>query len=77
MNRVKPSRHVAAAICMSLLAIGVVACKEQGPVERLGEEVDEAVDTAKNGKESMATKADDAVDEVREGAKDAAHDLKD
>ncbi len=70
------SRHVAALCCAALLAIGVTACKEKGPVEQLGEEVDEAVDTVKHGEESMATKADDAVDEMRKGAKEAADEVK-
>lgn len=49
-----------------LLTAGLAACERQGPLERVGEEVDEAVDTAKNGEESLATKVDDAVDELRE-----------
>jgi hypothetical protein len=71
------SRQIAALCCIALLGLGLAACKQQGPVERVGEEVDEAVDTAKHGgKESLTTKADDAVDDLREGAEDAAHDLK-
>jgi hypothetical protein len=49
-----------------VLTAGLAACERQGPLERFGEEVDEAVDTAKNGEESLATKVDDAVDELRE-----------
>ena len=42
-----------------------------------GEEVDEAIDTIKNGgKESTANKVDDAMDEAREGAEDAKDELK-
>jgi predicted small lipoprotein YifL len=51
------------------LAMGLAACEKQGPLERAGEEVDEAVDTVKHGEESTATKVDDAIDEVREDAK--------
>lgn len=52
--------------------LGTAACEKQGPVERAGEEVDEAVDTIKNGgDESTANKVDDAVDEAREAAEDA------
>ncbi len=51
-------------------------CKQQGPVERAGEEVDEAVDTLKSGHESTANKVDDAVDDLRDGAKKAADDVK-
>ena len=48
-------------------ALGLAACEKQGPVERAGEEVDEAVDTIKNGgEESTANKVDDALDEARE-----------
>ncbi len=68
--------HIAVLCCMTLLTIGLAACKEKGPVEQMGEEVDEAVDTVKRGHESPATKADDAVDDLRKGAKDAAQDLK-
>jgi predicted aconitase len=58
-------------------ALGMAACEKQGPVERAGEEVDEAVDTIKNGgEESTATKVDDALDEARDKAKDAAEDAK-
>jgi len=53
-------------------ALGVAACEKQGPIEKAGEEVDEAVDTIKNGgEESTATKVDDALDEARDTAEDA------
>jgi hypothetical protein len=51
-------------------AIGMAACEKEGPVERTGEEVDEAVDTVREGEESTATKADDALDEAREAAEE-------
>jgi hypothetical protein len=52
-------------------AVGVAACEKQGPVERAGEEVDEAVDTIKNGgEESTANKVDDAIDEARDAVED-------
>jgi hypothetical protein len=53
------------------IALGLAACEKQGPLEKAGEEVDEAVDTIKNGgEESTATKVDDAVDEAREKVED-------
>lgn len=53
------------------------ACEKQGPVERVGEEIDEAVDTLKNGgEESTANKLDDAADKLREGAQDAVEEIK-
>ncbi|MEO8223502.1 MAG: hypothetical protein ABI661_01760 [Gammaproteobacteria bacterium] len=53
----------AALVIYAVLATG---CEKKGPVEQVGEEVDEAVDTMKNGKESTANKLDDAVDEIRD-----------
>jgi predicted small lipoprotein YifL len=50
----------------AVLGSGLTACEKKGPVEQAAEEVDEAIDTAKDGKESVATKVDDAVDELRE-----------
>jgi predicted small lipoprotein YifL len=59
------------------LSVGLAACEKKGPIEQAGEEIDEAVDTVKNGgEESTATKVDDAVDEAREGASDAVDELK-
>jgi hypothetical protein len=55
-------------------ALGVAACEKQGPVERAGEEVDEAVDTVKHGgEESTANKVDDALDEARDVVEDKKH----
>ena len=62
---------VIAAALAATLALGLVACEKKGPLEQAGEEVDEAVDTIKNGgEESTANKVDDAVDEAREAVED-------
>ena len=53
-------------IALGLTALLAVGCEKKGPVEQVGEEVDEALDTMKSGEESTATKLDDAVDELRE-----------
>jgi predicted small lipoprotein YifL len=59
------------------LSVGLAGCEKKGPLEQAGEEIDEAVDTVKNGgEESTANKVDDAIDEAREGASDAADELK-
>lgn len=58
------------------MTLGIAACEKKGPVEQAGEEVDEAIDTMKNGRESTSNKLDDAADDVREGASDAADELK-
>jgi predicted small lipoprotein YifL len=70
----KPIWLAALACTMTL---GLAACEKKGPLEQTGEEIDEAVDTLKNGgKESTADKLDDAADDVREGVDDAADELK-
>jgi len=53
-----------------------VACERQGPLERVGEEVDEAFEDAKNGGETLGNKVDDAIDDVRKGINDATEELK-
>lgn len=60
----------------ALLSLGLAGCEQKGPLEQAGEEVDEAVDTLKEGRESTANKIDDAADEVRSGAEDARDELK-
>jgi hypothetical protein len=57
-----------AACCAAWLAL-LPACKQEGPLERAGEEIDEAARTVKNGKESTSDKLDDAADEVRDAVK--------
>lgn len=68
--------RIATIVCTAMLGASLTACENKGPVEQAGEEVDEAVDTLKNGKESTATKLDDAGDEIREGVNDAKDELK-
>jgi predicted small lipoprotein YifL len=63
--------RVMAAVLAATAALGLAACEKKGPIEQAGEEVDEAVDTIKNGgEESTASKVDDAVDEAREVVED-------
>lgn len=63
-------------LAASLLSLTLAACDDKGPLEQAGEEVDEAVDTMKRGEESNANKADDAIDDLREGAQDAADEVR-
>ena len=70
-------QKISMAAFVAALTLGMAACDNKGPVEQAGEEVDEAVDTIKNGgEESNANKVDDAVDDIREGAQDAADEVK-
>jgi len=69
-------RVLSLAGLLAAMSLGLAACERQGPVERAGEEVDEAVDTLRNGEESTANKVDDTVDEVREGAAEATDEAR-
>ena len=70
-------RNIAFAALLGSLVLGISACEKQGPGEKVGEEVDEAVSTMKNGgKETVGTKIDDAADHVREDAKDIGEAVK-
>ncbi len=42
------------------------ACEDQGPLERAGEELDEAAEDIANGGETLQNRLDDAADEVRQ-----------
>jgi hypothetical protein len=57
------------------MAFLLLACEKQGPMERAGEEFDEAVEDIKAGGETTANKIDDAIDEVRKDVKDAAEEV--
>jgi hypothetical protein len=53
-----------------------VACERQGPLEKAGEKLDNAVQDLKQSGETVGDKIDDAAKDVRDGVKDAADDLK-
>jgi len=57
------------------LLLVLVGCEKQGPLERAGEEVDEAVQDVRAGGETIGNKVDDAVDEVKDAADDVRKDL--
>jgi hypothetical protein len=59
-------------LCLACLAaVGLAGCEKPGPLERAGEEIDESIETAKKGRESAATKVDDALDGTRAAIEDA------
>jgi hypothetical protein len=53
------------AIALLLTLPLFAACEKQGPLQRAGEEVDEAIEDAKNGGETLGNKIDDAADELK------------
>ncbi len=57
------------------MAFFLLACEKQGPLERAGEEIDEAVQDFKAGGETTGNKIDDAIDDVRKDINDAVDEL--
>lgn len=60
----------------AMLVVSLAGCEREGTMERAGEEIDEAVDTIREGEESTSNKIDDAADEVRDGVNDAADEVR-
>jgi hypothetical protein len=53
------------------------ACEKQGPLERAGEEADEAIENLRNNGETLGNRIDDAIDNARERAEEAADETRD
>lgn len=54
------------------------ACVENdGPMERVGEEIDEAIEDVQTDGEDPANQLDDALDEVQDTAEDVADEVED
>jgi hypothetical protein len=53
------------------ISMFLLACEKQGPLEKAGEEIDEAVEDFKAGGETTGNKIDDAIDEVTKDIEDA------
>lgn len=70
-NDMKSGNKRLTSLAIILLALGLGACEQQGPVERAGEQVDEAVDEAKEAldpqgpAESAGEKVDDTVERLK------------
>jgi hypothetical protein len=62
---------------IAVLPFALWACEQQGPGERVGEEVDEAIEDIRNGGETNSNRVDDAVDNLRDGVDDARDELRD
>lgn len=60
--------------CASVLALA--ACEKKGTLEQAGEEVDEAIETIKQGEEPASAKVDDVIDEAREGVEEMKDEAK-
>ena len=69
-------RNLSMWMICGALAFALAGCEKKGPLEQAGEEVDEAVETVKQGEEPTSAKVDDVIDEAREGAEETADEAK-
>ena len=62
------TRFVGSAFAIAML-LGLVGCREEGPVEKAGRKIDEAVEDIRHGDEGVVEgagrKVDEAVDEAK------------
>lgn len=70
-------RKTAIAALVATAVLGLTACEKQGPAEKIGEELDEAGRTIKNGHETAGDKVDDAADKASDAVKDLGDAVKD
>ena len=62
-----------APVLAAIAALAVAACEKKGPAERVGEKVDHAADTIKNGgEEPTGDKIQDQANRARDKLNDAA-----
>lgn len=62
-------------VAASALLVSLWACERPGPAERVGQEIDEAIENIRNGGETVGNRIDDAVDEVRDTIDDVRREL--
>jgi hypothetical protein len=71
------TRPLALRLALSAaLALGAIACKEEGPAEKAGRKMDEAVEKLRHGGEGSVEKAGRKLDEALEDAGDEIEELR-
>lgn len=74
----RTTKALAALAVCTLLAGGVSGCREEGPAEKAGRAVDEAIDEAIHGDEGALEEAgreiDEAIEQTKEKIRDARED---
>jgi hypothetical protein len=72
--------RLGATIAVSVLLLAVPGCREEGPAERAGQKIDEAVEKLRHGDEGPGEEAgrkiDETVEEVEEAVEDATESPK-
>lgn len=70
---IKPFLKMFVVVCVALVfAIFVSGCaKEEGPMEKAGKKIDQAVETAKEKVDDTAKEVKEGADKTKEAVKDA------
>jgi predicted small lipoprotein YifL len=58
-------------LMLAILISGLAACDNDGPLEQVGEEIDEASEDIQVQGETTANEIDDAIDDIEQAAEDA------
>ncbi|MGD2168150.1 MAG: hypothetical protein PVF63_08590 [Gammaproteobacteria bacterium] len=66
MERQELLGSIVAIAFMAVLTSGLTGCAEEGPAERMGERVDDAVSEAQDRFEDAREEVEEAAEEVRE-----------
>jgi hypothetical protein len=75
----KLNRSILVLLAAGLLLLPLTACKqkEQGPMETLGESVDDAVDEIKDNADDLGDELEDAGEDLEDAADDLGDKLED
>ncbi|MBB3143180.1 hypothetical protein [Halomonas organivorans] len=65
-------RKLALAMFIGMTAMGLAACEEEGPAEKAGENVDQAMDEAGENIDESMDKAGETVEEMGDSVEQAA-----
>lgn len=69
-------RKFSAALCAGIIAIALGGCEKEGPMERAGEKVDEALEGGTKGPmERAGEKVDKATEKAGEAVEDAGKEM--
>lgn len=63
------------AVLATLLMIGAAGCRDEGPAERAGRQIDEAVEEAREETKGTLERLGHQVDEVVEETQEAAEEV--
>ena len=62
----KPVKAFSMAVLIGLAGFGIASCEREGPVERAGEEVDEAMEETGDAVKEAAEETEEAIEEAKD-----------